>query len=208
MTLFPIKVCGMREKENILDVSSIQPAFLGFIFYPFSKRYVGTIEADILELPDGIKKVGVFVNSSIEEILSKVHQYKLDLVQLHGDESPDQCDALQKNGLKVIKAFSIDESFDFQNINDYQNVVSYFLFDTKGKEYGGNGITFDWEILNQYKLDVPFFLSGGIDLQHIEKIKSLNHKSLFALDLNSRFELKPGYKDVKKLKIFTDKIKT
>lgn len=208
MSLLPIKVCGMRDKENILSLSSVAPAFLGFIFYEASKRYVGSIDAEILQMvPQGIHKVGVFVNSKNEYVLHKVQQYKLDYVQLHGDESPGKCEELQKEGLKIIKAFSLDEDFDFEVLEGYKAFVSYFLFDTKGKEYGGNGVTFNWEILDQYTLDVPFFLSGGLDLQHIEKIKDIKHKRLFALDLNSRFEIEPGLKDLEKLKTFTKRLR-
>ncbi len=208
MSTLHVKICGMTEKENILSVSEINPGFLGFIFYPASKRFIGDIEPENMQVPAGIKKVGVFVNSSKENIISKVEKYKLDLVQLHGDEKPEQCKELSEEGLKVIKAFSIDEHFDFQILDIYLNSVSYFLFDTKGKEYGGNGITFNWNILDKYNLNVPFFLSGGIDLQHIDKIKNLKHHRLFALDLNSRFEIEPGYKDVNKLKLFIDKIRS
>ncbi|MDQ3392580.1 MAG: phosphoribosylanthranilate isomerase [Bacteroidota bacterium] len=197
----------MREKENIFSISELCPQFLGFIFYPDSKRFVGGLDPQHTQVPEGVKKVGVFVNSSKEEILGLVEEFKLNIIQLHGDEQPEQCKELQEAGIAIIKAFSVDENFDFDQLNAYKKFVSYFLFDTKGKEYGGNGITFNWQILDRYKLDIPFFLSGGIDLNHIEDIKNLKHKQLFALDLNSRFEIRPGYKDVAKLKIFVDRIK-
>lgn len=202
-----IKVCGMREKENILELSSVHPDFVGLIFYDKSKRYAGLTDPKNIVIPNGIKKVGVFINSTNEEILKIIEQYALDLIQLHGDETPDQCKSLQKAGIKIIKAFSVDENFDFKKLDSYESFVDYFLFDTKGKEYGGNGITFNWEVLSHYKLNIPFFLSGGIDLQHVEKIKNLKHTQFFALDLNSRFELEPGLKDVNKIKYFIENLR-
>src|SRR5690349_16711265 len=133
-----IKICGMKSPENINEIASLQPHFMGFIFYKKSPR---NLENNIPNLPNSIKKIGVFVNASLEEIQEKVKQYELDFVQLHGDESPEFCHLLQQNKLKVIKAFSIDNQFHFNTLNNYNNYCDYFLFDTKGTNYGGNGIT-------------------------------------------------------------------
>ncbi|CAN5385795.1 phosphoribosylanthranilate isomerase [soil metagenome] len=203
-----IKVCGMRDKENIESLSSLKPDYLGLIFYPGSKRYVGeNYDAEnILNLPSQIKKVGVFVNSSQEEILKKAGKYQLDFLQLHGDESAEFCKKLNQLGFKIIKAFSLSEEFDFEILKQYEPFVSYFLFDTKGENYGGNGVAFNWEILKKYQEKTPFFLSGGIDLHHVEEIKNLNLKRLHAIDLNSRFEIQPAFKDIEKLNLFKKRL--
>ena len=143
-----IKICGMKFPDNISEIASFQPDYLGFIFYEKSPR---NFEKKKPNLPESIQKVGVFVNASLDEIEEKVKQYDLDLVQLHGDESPEFCLLLQQNKFKVIKAFSIDNKFNFNTLNNYINYCDYFLFDTKGTNYGGNGITFDWSVLENYK---------------------------------------------------------
>ncbi len=196
-----IKICGMTFPKNINEIASLQPDYLGFIFYEKSPRH---FENDIPNLPNSIKKVGVFVNASLEEIETKVKQYELDLVQLHGDESPEFCHLLQQNKFKVIKAFSIDKDFNFNQLHYYINSCSYFLFDTKGTNYGGNGITFDWSVLENYHLDKPYFLSGGIGIESIDKVKSFltkdYAKNCIAIDCNSKLELSPGLKSTEKTK--------
>lgn len=196
-----IKICGMKFLENIYEIALLQPDYMGFIFYEKSPR---NFENDIPALDKSIKKVGVFVNVSLEEIEEKVKQYELDYVQLHGDESPDFCDLLQHKKLKVIKAFSIDNQFNFNILNKYNNYCDYFLFDTKGTKYGGNGITFDWSVLENYHLDKPYFLSGGIGTENIEEVKSFLKndfsKNCIAIDCNSKLELSPGLKSTEKTK--------
>ena len=203
-----IKICGMKFSENITEIASLQPDFLGFIFYEKSPRY---FKNDIPFLDKSIQKVGVFVNPTFEEVKEKVTQYKLDLVQLHGDESADFCALIENKLIKVIKALSIDNEFNFNTLKTYNNSCSYFLFDTKGKHYGGNGTLFNWDILEHYSLDKPYFLSGGIGLENINAFEEFSKKeyakNCIGIDLNSRFELEPGLKNAKILKEFIQLIK-
>lgn len=191
-----LKVCGMRNADNIRDVAKLFPDFMGFIFYPGSKRYVGDNFTLPEEFPDKIKRVGVFVNASTDEINRLTERHSLDFIQLHGDESVDQCLKLCERGLKIIKAFQVDSKFDFNTLSIFENCVEYFLFDTKSGGRGGSGLTFDWKLLKGYGLKVPFILSGGISLENIRQSDVLNDARLFAIDINSRFELEPGIKDV------------
>ncbi|TAH22755.1 MAG: phosphoribosylanthranilate isomerase [Cytophagales bacterium] len=200
----------MREPQNIADLLSLDIDYLGFIFYEKSPRHINS--SDISHLPNfgEVKKVGVFVNHSIEFVLEKIHHFGLDLVQLHGEESVIFCRELQKiihankrsEQIKIIKVFSVGSAFDFDQLAPYKSVVDYFLFDTKGKNLGGNGVTFDWELLKNYDNAIPFFLSGGIDMEHIPQIKALRHLNIHALDINSKFELSAGLKDVAKIERF------
>ena len=196
-----IKICGMKIPENIKEIALLQPDYLGFIFYEKSSR---NFENTIPSLDKSIQKVGVFVNASLEEIHEKVEQYELDFVQLHGDESTNFCHLLQQKKLKVIKAFSIDNQFNFSDLNKYDNYCDYFLFDTKGTNYGGNGIAFDWSILESYQLDKPYFLSGGIGLENIKEVNSFlkkeYSKNCIAIDCNSKLEVLPGLKSIEKTK--------
>ena len=196
-----IKICGMKFPENISEIASLQPDFLGFIFYDKSPR---NFENTIPAIDKSIQKVGVFVNASLDEIQEKVKQYELDFVQLHGDESPDFCQLLLQNKFKVIKAFSIDNQFNFSKLENYFNYCDYFLFDTKGTNYGGNGITFDWSVLENYHLDKPYFLSGGIGTENIEEVKSFltstSAKNCIAIDCNSKLEVSPGLKSTETTK--------
>ena len=203
-----IKICGMKFSENITEIATLQPDYLGFIFYEKSLRF---FENDIPFLDKSIQKVGVFVNPTFEEVKEKVIQYKLDLVQLHGDESADFCALIENKLVKVIKALSIDNKFNFNTLKTYNNSCSYFLFDTKGKHYGGNGTLFNWDILEHYALDKPYFLSGGIGLENINAFEEFSKKeyakNCIGIDLNSRFELEPGLKNAKTLKEFIQLIK-
>ena len=195
-----LKVCGMQETENIAALASLQPDYMGFIFWEPSKRYCTTVPTDI---PKHIKKVGVFVDETTKQIKEKVKLFGLDAVQLHGDESPRQCAALL-NLCEVIKAFRIGPDFDFKTLTPYQDHCTYFLFDTQGPLPGGNGTAFDWKLLAGYTLDTPFFLSGGIGLGHVEAIAEIRKRNLpiHALDINSQFESKPGVKKIEKIKKF------
>jgi phosphoribosylanthranilate isomerase len=193
-----LKICGMKQAGNIRGVAALSPDFMGFIFYPQSKRFVGN-DFEMPEIPSSIKKVGVFVNDSKENILEKAAKYKLDYVQLHGDESADFCKGLS-NSARIIKAFGVDKQFDFASLNDYENFCEYFLFDTKTKEHGGSGKSFDSDILKNYRSSKPYFLSGGIGLEEVSGIKYQVSKC-FAIDVNSKFEIEPGLKDINKLKI-------
>ncbi|WP_066314051.1 phosphoribosylanthranilate isomerase [Aquimarina aggregata] len=207
-----LKVCGMKYEENITAVADLKPDYLGFIFYEKSPR---NFEEDISELPDTIKKTGVFVDASINFIIEKVVKFGFNAIQLHGNESPEYCQELrnQLDGpqrpsgsrhIEVWKVFSIKDQFDFEILKSYEGIVDYFLFDTKGKEKGGNGYTFDWRVLENYPSTTPFILSGGIGLNEIEKIKEIMKTGLpiYALDVNSKFETAPGLKNIEDLKEF------
>jgi phosphoribosylanthranilate isomerase len=205
-----LKVCGMKYLENIKKVASLQPDYLGFIFYEKSKR---NFDGVIPELPKSIKKVGVFVNPTHDELITKIRNYNLDMIQLHGDESVGFINMLietfrAKKNFEIIKVFGIKDEFDFEILKPYLHVVDYFLFDTKGKERGGNGVKFDWKVLEKYPYQKPFFLSGGIGLDDLEQVKIIAKSNLpiYALDINSKFESEPGVKKVKELKKFKKEI--
>jgi phosphoribosylanthranilate isomerase len=207
-----IKVCGMREPQNITNVVALGIDYIGFIFYQQSPRYVGNFQKELMRIKtlneSKTQYVGVFVNHSLEFIIEKVKEYDLDLVQLHGHETAEFCSELRERSLeaqisvKFIKVFSMGEGFDFSQLIDYKPLVDYFLFDTKGKNLGGNGLTFDWRILENYDNEIPFFLSGGLDIHHHEEIKALKHLNIHALDINSKFEINAGLKDVEKISRF------
>jgi phosphoribosylanthranilate isomerase len=196
-----IKICGMKFSENINEIASLQPDYLGFIFYEKSLR---NFENNIPKLAESIQKVGVFVDATLETIQEKVKKYELDFVQLHGNESSEFCHLLQQNKFKVIKAFSVDNLFNFIALNKYYNYCEYFLFDTKGTNYGGNGYTFDWSVLEKYHIDKPYFLSGGIGTENLDEVKSFltkeYSKNCIAIDCNSKLELSPGLKSTEKTK--------
>ena len=197
----------MREAENIREVESIGIDLMGFIFWPKSSRYVSERPA---YLPTNCSRVGVFVNEDIEQIKRTAHDYGLNLIQLHGSESPDFCQEVhQQTGLKIIKAISIDKCSMFnRQCSIYEGIADYFLFDTKGKSYGGNGTQFDWDILQHYKGDTPFLLSGGIGPEDAERLKHWHHPQCIGIDINSRFETAPALKDTNKIKTFINTIRT
>lgn len=194
-----LKVCGMRDSENILKVSELHPDYMGFIFYAKSKRFVGNEFRIPDQLSKGIKRVGVFVNETTDKIIALAKTHSLDFIQLHGNESVSQCAELKQNKLGVIKVFSVDAQFDFLEIVPFKKVVNYFLFDTKSDSYGGTGKSFDWNLLNQYDQEIPFFLSGGLSISNIEQTKDISKMNLHAFDFNSGVELSPGLKDVDKM---------
>jgi phosphoribosylanthranilate isomerase len=201
-----IKVCGLKDIKNIKKVTEAGIDFVGMIFYNKSPRFVN----DSLSFDEArqinTKKVGVFVNEPLYSVLNSIAHYDLDFVQLHGKESPEYCKEI-KTYIKIIKAFGIGDDFDFKSLRSYQNEVDYFLFDTAGSGYGGNGMQFDWDLLKKYDLNVPFFLSGGISEEHIQAIKQLNIKQLYGIDINSKFEISPGLKDEDKIKQFVNELK-
>lgn len=202
-----IKVCGMTDPENIQALAALRPDYMGLIFYEKSKRYAGATPIAAIDKMIGseMEKVGVFVNEDIEEVTSLADEYGIKILQLHGDEDVDYCKILKSKGYQIIKAFSIGDSFEFEKLIPYKTVVDYFLFDTKGAEYGGNGVTFDWSILNNYDNEIPFFLSGGLSADNIATVLEMDNLNLYAVDVNSKFETSPGYKDIKLLKesVFT-----
>ncbi len=202
---YKIKICGMKYPDNIHHLAALQPDFIGFIFYEKSKRFIGNdLNIKDLYIDKRIKKTGVFVNASEAYILKNINKHGLDLVQLHGNESPEFCQSLYEKGIKISKAFQIDDDFDFTKLNRYKKVCDYFLFDTKTKNYGGSGRKFDWEILQAYDNEKPFFLSGGIDIEDVSSISKLKNMNIFAIDINSKFEIKPGVKDIGKIGMFME----
>ena len=200
-----LKVCGMRELENISALSELDPNYMGFIFWSESSRFV---DKKTPPLDKKIIKTGVFVDATFDYILNKIKDHQLDAVQLHGQESSSYCKVIKDYGLKVIKSFSIKNTFDFNTLEDYENSCDYYLFDTKGKLPGGNGFTFDWKILNEYPSQKPFFLSGGIGVDNLNEIKKLVKTKLpiHAIDVNSKFETAPGNKNIELLKKFKKEI--
>lgn len=200
----------MRQPENLAAIAALRPDFLGFIFHPKSSRYVGAqlSSTDLAALPAGIRKVGVFVNETVDTVLMRVAELGLDLAQLHGQETPVECAKLQAAGVPVIKAFSVGEEFCFDVLQPYVGHVNYFLFDTKGAQPGGNGTTFNWNLLADYELPVPYFLAGGLSLDQAEALRNLRLPGLFALDLNSCFETEPGVKDAGLLRTMFDSLRT
>lgn len=194
-----LKVCGMREPGNILEVSRLQPDYMGFIFYAGTPRYVGDGFSIPEDFPPAIRRVGVFVNERSDEILRQVEKHKLDFVQLHGGESAQQCAEIQAHGIGVIKVFSINGATDFAVTEPYSGCADFFLFDTKGKYYGGNARAFDWQVLHAYDQQVPFFLSGGITPENAAGIGALKGLNLEAIDVNSGVEISPALKDAGKI---------
>lgn len=199
----------MRDPENSSGVVAALPDYLGFIFYPKSKRFVGfEPSSEIMAIvPDTIKKVGVFVDETPEKVLEIVQLWNLNVVQLHGLETPDYCKQIQHSGITVFKAFSVDESFDFVTLEAYSGVCDFFLFDTKGQLPGGTGQKFNWQLLENYKGNVPFFLSGGIGPDDLEAILNFRHPQLFGIDINSSFEIRPALKDAEKVQKFIHEIR-
>lgn len=192
----------MRDAQNIRDVESLGVDWIGMIFWPKSKRYVAEVPS---YLPEHMKKVGVFVDSTLDDILQHISDYQLDIIQLHGQESPDFAKALKPH--TIIKAFNIEKADDLLQTEKYKGIADYFLFDTKGKMAGGNGQKFDWSVLTAYQGKTPFLLSGGIGPEDAESVRSFHHPRCIGIDLNSRFESEPGFKDINQLKTFINKLR-
>lgn len=205
-----IKICGMRETENIISAAELAPDILGFIFYQKSSRFAGELlNPEILStLPAEIRKAGVFVNAGYNEIMETAGKYSLNIVQLHGNESPGLCRHLKETGLQVIKVFNITDKTDFSISGQFIPWTDYFLFDSKTVDYGGSGQKFDWTLLEKYKNGHPFLLSGGISPLDAEEITGITNPSFQGIDLNSRFEIRPGLKDIEKLKHFITRIRS
>jgi len=193
-----LKICGLRD--NVSEVAGLQPDFVGFIFYSRSPRYVGE-DFEMPQLDNKIKKVGVFVNEALGEVLNLVDKYQLDYVQLHGNESVEYCRQMkQETESGVMKAFPMDDEFEFDQLQAFEPVVDYFLFDTKTKEFGGSGLVFNWNLLRNYILNKKYFLSGGLSLENVQELNQVDLSKVYALDVNSKFEVKPGLKDIELLK--------
>ena len=197
----------MKFIENIEQVSGLYPDYMGFIFYQKSKR---NFEGVIPKLPKSIKKTGVFVNEYLEIVISLVEEYQLEAIQLHGDETVTYIKQLKTHlpSIEIIKVFGIKDEFNFDVLTPFLPLVDYFLFDTKGKERGGNGVQFDWSVLDAYPYKKPFFLSGGIGLKDVLAIQKIIDSNLpiYALDINSKFEIEPGLKNINEVKTFKNKL--
>lgn len=199
----------MRDPENISDVATALPDFLGFIFYMKSARFVGKdfSSKQLKAIPEAIQKVGVFVNELPEKVIEICKRLGFQVAQLHGSESPEYCKQIKVSGLTVFKAFSVDNSFEFDQLSGYSEVCDYFLFDTKGHLPGGTGQKFNWELLKNYTGSVPFFLSGGIGPDDLEAIRNFEHPRWRGLDVNSGFEIASALKDVEKVRSFIETIR-
>lgn len=201
----------MKLPENIQAVAALKPDYLGFIFFRDSKRFVdGLTPSFVKDLPSEIRRTGVFVDEELNKVAELAVLYGLNAVQLHGQEPAKYCIALKtllaNTGMELIKAFGVNEHFDFSTLNAYTNVADYFLFDTQTPDHGGSGKTFNWAILENYKLSKPYFLSGGIGPDSIAQLKQINDPRLYAIDVNSRFELAPGLKNIERLRDFKNKL--
>jgi phosphoribosylanthranilate isomerase len=204
-----VKVCGMMYPGNVRSIADLHPDYLGFIFYPLSSRYVGkALTVGMQEvIPETCRKVGVFVDMPATNVISHVQDNALDLVQLHGNETPQEAETIAKARIPAIKAFGLHADFDFSILKPFASLVYAFLFDTRHTKHGGSGEKFNWKLLEKYTLNVPFFLSGGLGPDDAEAILKIKHDLLFALDINSRFEHSPGLKDPRLVAGFISKIK-
>lgn len=199
-----IKVCGMREADNIRALEALDVDMIGFIFYPKSPRCICELPA---YMPRHAKRVGVFVDAEKKEIEMLADRFGLEYIQLHGSESPDYCRSLRTTGLRLVKAFSIATRTDMESTAAYEPYCDSFLFDTRCQQHGGSGNQFDWTLLNHYKGRTPFLLSGGINVYSAAALKEIKHPRLAGFDLNSRFELAPGVKDIERINRFLKEMK-
>lgn len=208
-TSLKLKVCGMRDAQNIAALAQLQPDYMGFIFYPGSKRYVAEMDPALVhKLPSSIKSTGVFVNEEAAEVLRIAERYQLKALQLHGKESPEYCMFIksERPEIELFKAFGVNEDFNFELLHNYQDKVDYFLFDTQTAEHGGSGKTFDWSVLSKYQLEVPYILSGGIGLDEVSQVRKIVDPRLYAVDVNSRFEISPAFKNIDQLTTFKNQL--
>lgn len=211
----------MRDADNIRDISALGVDMIGLIFYPPSPRYVQQFSSGAGIIPDYAPdmgktplRVGVFVDDMPQNIVTRVYNYKLDYIQLHGNEPRETLENLRatidpdiKPKVKIIKAISVSSAEDIKKYKEYVGAADLFLFDTKCKTVGGSGEQFDWQVLQAYDGDVPFLLSGGIGPDDAERIKNFHHPKCIGIDLNSKFEIESALKDVEKLKQFLVKVK-
>ncbi len=202
-----IKVCGLREADNIRAVEALGVDWVGFIFWPQSKRYAGR-SGETAARTGRARRVGVFVDAERDTILHTAERFRLDGLQLHGHESADFIVTLRQSfeGF-IIKALNVATEADLSQTKTYEGVVDYLLFDTKGKSIGGNGTQYDWNILQAYQGKTPFLLSGGIGPDDARRVSQFSHPRLAGIDLNSRFELAPGLKDIQKLTTFLTQLR-
>lgn len=197
-----IKVCGMRQAENIRTAEALGADWIGMIFWARSSRCVTAPPA---YLPQQARRVGVFVDETVEKVRELANAYRLDIIQLHGKEPPEY--AVQLKERTIVKAISIATAEDLEQTKPYEGIADYFLFDTKGESRGGNGRQFDWSLLSGYHGTTPFLLSGGIGPDDAARIRAFHHPAYAGIDINSRFEIQPGLKDINLLKDFIRKIR-
>lgn len=204
-----VKVCGLKYFDNIQEIIKLEVDFIGFVFYNKSIRYVEECEniEYLSSIVSDIHKVGVFVNASYNEITTIVNRFSLTAVQLHADENPSLCAQLREKDIFIIKAFSVNDNFDFSICDKYSHCCDMFVFDTKTIKYGGSGCKFNWQILSKYKANIPFMLSGGISIVDVDIIKSFKHEKFIGVDLNSKFETAPAEKNILLLQKFISEIK-
>ncbi|MBO4822637.1 MAG: phosphoribosylanthranilate isomerase [Prevotella sp.] len=229
-----VKVCGMREAENLRQVGELGVDWIGLVFCPDSPRLVkqrrarGGFYPDYSSLATKIselgglpalaavenkpRRVGVFVDDMPQNIVTRVYNFYLDIVQLHGEESPVMIDNLRRTladirPVKVLKTIKVDGKEDFAKCKEYEGMVDYFLFHNKCQQGGGSGEQFDWNILDAYDGNVPFLISGGIGIDDVERIKAISHPQFMGVDINSKFEIEPGLKDVEAVRLFMEKIR-
>ncbi len=198
--MLQLKVCGMKDESNLSQLIKVEPNLIGLIFHEKSPRNI--TKQTSTAIPSHIGTVGVFVNETEGFVLDKIDEFNLKYIQLHGSESPHFCKNIKRLNRKVIKAFNIHSDFDFSQLDAYTPYCDYFLFDAFGKNAGGNGITFDWSLLDKYEGKTPFFLSGGINSNMTNSLKEISHPMLKGIDINSKFEIEPGLKDIEKIKTF------
>lgn len=201
-----VKVCGMRDPENIRAVAALQPDFLGFIFYPKSLRLLESAKGFPFDLPASICTTGVFVDEKPERILELVQLFQLKAVQLHGQESPEMCDRLRHSGLTVLKALPVAGEDDLLRARDFDGSVDYLVLDTKTIHHGGSGQKFDWQLIDKYKSTLPFLLGGGISSEDVTAIQLIHHPRLAGVDINSRFEDSPGNKNINLVREFINQL--
>lgn len=209
-----IKVCGMRDIENINQLQELDIDFMGIIRYSKSKRFVDDFQKEkVAQQTMNKGTVGVYVNESLENILKDIIPLQLDVIQLHGDEDSAFAKALLEIDIKIFKAFQITEDFDFNSLKEWEELAAhyvgklFFLFDTATPNYGGSGKKFNWSILDSYKGEVPFLLSGGISKDDVVLVKEFKHNMFLGIDLNSKFENEPGLKNIEEIKTFIEKLR-
>ena len=200
-----VKVCGITTKEQLLALNQLDVDMVGFNFYPASKRYIAPDTSLDLNLDLNFTRVGVFVNSDLNNILEKKALFDLDYAQLHGDEDIHFCKALA-NDIKIIKVWRVRDELEEELIQPFDELIDYHLFDTYTKAYGGSGERFDWDLLSELKLKKPIILSGGISSAHAEELKGLTNNNIWGVDINSGFEVSPGVKDIDMIKSFINQL--
>jgi phosphoribosylanthranilate isomerase len=209
-----IKVCGMRDIENINQLQELDIDFMGIIRYSKSKRFVDDSQKEkVAQQTMNKGTVGVYVNESLENILKDIIPLQLDVIQLHGDEDSAFAKALLEIDIKIFKAFQISDDFDFNSLKEWEELAAqyvgklFFLFDTATPNYGGSGKKFNWSVLDSYKGEVPFLLSGGISKDDVALVKEFKHNMFLGIDLNSKFETEPGVKNIEEIKTFIEKLR-